>query len=202
MTQPLLLFAHGAGAGTSSAWMQAWAERLGSLGTVLPFDYPYMAEGRKAPDRLPKLLAAHRAALDAARAEHEPERVVLIGKSMGSRVGCHLANEADVEVDALVCLGYPLVSVGKARKVRDEVLLALETPLLFVQGTRDRLCPLETLAEVRERMTAPNELFVVETGDHSLQVTKTHTKQTGVTQAESDAAALAAIEGFLQAAGT
>lgn len=197
MSEPLLLFAHGAGAGTGSRWMQAWAERLGALGRVLPFDYPYMAAGRKAPDRLPKLLAAHQAALAAARAEHEPERVILIGKSMGSRVGCHLANEAGVEVDALVCLGYPLVSVGKARAVRDEVLVALETPALFVQGTRDRLCPLETLDEVRGRMSAPNELHVVETGDHSLQITKTHTKQTGVTQAESDAAALAAIEAFL-----
>ena len=68
---------------------------------------------------------------------------------------------------------------------------------LHAAGVLDLGLLRECLGEVRARMSAPNELFVVETGDHSLQVTKTHTKQTGVTQAESDAAVLAAIEAFL-----
>lgn len=195
----LFLFAHGAGAGSSHPWMEAWAEALGQLGRVVRFDYPYMAAGRKSPDRLPKLLIAHREALEAARAEHAPERVILIGKSMGSRVGCHLSNEEGVSVDGLVCLGYPLKAPSKTAKVRDEVLLALETPILFVQGTRDRLCPLDLLAEVRPKMSAPNELCVVEEGDHSLKITKRHTKATGVTQEESDAAALGAIRDWLEA---
>tara|TARA_R110002072_G_scaffold174198_5_gene329141 strand:- start:488 stop:1090 length:603 start_codon:yes stop_codon:yes gene_type:complete len=193
----LFLFAHGAGAGSRHPWMDAWAAALESLGTVVRFDYPYMAAGRKAPDRLPKLLVAHREALAAAEAKHRPQRVVLIGKSMGSRVGCHLSNEEEVEVAGVVCLGYPLKAPSKTAKVRDEVLLALETPILFVQGTRDRLCPLELLAEVRPKMQAPNALHVVEEGDHSLKITKRHTKATGETQAESDAAALQAIASWL-----
>lgn len=197
----LFLFAHGAGAGSSHPWMQAWAAALGELGQVVTFDYPYMAAGRKAPDRLPKLLVAHREALEAARAEHAPERVILIGKSMGSRVGCHLSNEEDVEVSGVVCLGYPLKAPSKTAKVRDEVLLAMQTPILFVQGTRDRLCPLDLLAEVRPKLEAPNALHVVEEGDHSLKITKRHTKATGVTQEESDAAALQAIAAWLEDLG-
>lgn len=198
----LILFAHGAGKGSSSEWIQAWAKRLGALGAVVTFDYPYMAQGRKAPDRLPKLLAAHREALAAARAAHpKATRVLLAGKSMGSRVGCHLSNalEGDERVDGLICLGYPLKAPSKTAKVRDEVLLALDTPILFVQGTRDRLCDLDLLAEVRERLTTQHTLHVVESGDHSLTLTKTHTKQTGTTQDDADEAAFAAIKAWAAA---
>ena len=68
-------------------------------------------------DRLPKLIEAHREALAEARIEGEP--VFLVGKSMGSRVGCHLSLEEDV--DGLICFGYPLQSIGKNPKLRDEV---------------------------------------------------------------------------------
>lgn len=197
MARPLFLFAHGAGAASDSPWMLGWRDRLQTLGKVIAFDYPYMQAGRRSPDRLPKLIEAHRAALASARRRHRGP-VVLIGKSMGSRVGCHVALEEPA--DAVVCLGYPLKGAGKAGAVRDEVLLALTTPILFVQGTRDPLCPLELLAEVRRRMKADNELFVVDTGNHSLQATKTRLKQTGETQDDVDEQILAALRAFLERA--
>lgn len=193
----LVLFAPGAGAPSTSPWMQAWARRLAAVGPVVTLDYPYMLAGKKRPDPLPRLLAAHREALAAARAAHPGLPVVLAGKSMGSRVGCHLAAEDPAAAVGLVCLGYPLV--GQTGKVRDEVLLALRTPALFVQGTRDRLCPLDHLARVRRRMKARTALHVVDTGDHSLEVTKAHTKATGTTQAAADEAALSAIQAFAAA---
>jgi predicted alpha/beta-hydrolase family hydrolase len=91
----LFLFAHGAGAPSSHPWMQRWAKRLSTLGQVFPFDYLYMEERRKRPDPLPVLIAAHRAALMEAKKAHAGP-VVLIGKSMGGRVGCHLALEEEV----------------------------------------------------------------------------------------------------------
>lgn len=191
----LVLFAPGAGAPSTSPWMQAWARRLGRLGPVVTLDYPYALAGRKRPDPMPRLLAAHREALAAARAAHPGLPVLLAGKSMGSRVGCHLAADDPDAAVGLVCLGYPLV--GRSGKVRDEVLLGLRTPVLFVQGTRDPLCPLDHLRRVRRRMKARTALHVVEAGDHSLQVTKAHTRATGVTQEAADEAALAAIEAFV-----
>jgi predicted alpha/beta-hydrolase family hydrolase len=196
MGRPLFLFATGAGAPSSHPWMQHWRKRLQEIGRVQTFDYDYMREGRKRPDRLPQLIAAHRAALATARAAvpHDTP-IFLIGKSMGGRIGCHLALEE--EIDALICLGYPLCAMGDRRKMRDEVLRSLDTPILFVQGTQDRLCPLDLLAEVRAEMKAPNELHLVEGGDHSLGVGKRQLQAAGETQEEVDRRIEAAIAAFV-----
>ena len=89
---------------------------------------------------------------------------------MGGRIGCHVS--LDAPVAAVVCLGYPLCGGGDPTKLRDKVLREMTAPVLFVQGTRDALCPLDLLAQVRGEMRAPNELYIVEEGDHSLIVSK------------------------------
>jgi hypothetical protein len=192
---PLLLFAPGAGAPSSHLWMQDWKKRLSGIGVVETFDYDYMREGRKRPDRLPQLIAAHRKALNRARERHGAESIMLVGKSMGGRVGCHLSLEE--KVDGLVCLGYPLCAMGDRTKLRDEVLRALTTPILFVQGTRDSLCPLDLLERIREEMKAPNFLHTVEGGDHSLRVPKRQLHGTGGTQEDIDQEIFKAIAGFV-----
>ena len=175
--------------------MQQWKERLATIGRVALFDYDYMRENRRRPDRLPQLVAAHRRALADAR-EPDDGPVILIGKSMGGRIGCHVALEE--EVSALVCLGYPLCAMGDREKMRDQVLLALRTPILFVQGTRDTLCPLDLLERVREKMTARNVLHIVEGGDHSLVVSKRQLSDTAETQEIVDQWILAAIAEFVR----
>ena len=169
IVKPFFLFAPGAGAPSSHLWMQGWKESLTQIGDVETLDYDYMREGRKRPDRLPQLISAHRAALAAARTKTSGP-IILIGKSMGGRVGCHVALEE--KVDGVVCMGYPLCAMGDRSKLRDHVLRDLHTPILFVQGTRDPLCPLDLLESVRKEMSAPNVLHVVEGGDHSLIVRK------------------------------
>ncbi len=195
MARPVILFAPGAGSPSTSAWMRAWARRLEALGEVFTFDYPYMLAGRRRPDPPPVLLEAHRTALAAARVGRDGP-VVLAGKSMGSRIGCHLA-AAEPAVRAVVCLGYPLV--GRGGGTREEALLALRTPVLFVQGSRDPLCPLERLEDVRRHMAAPSALHVVEGGDHSLLVTKGRLAAAGETQEQVEARALEAARAFLAA---
>ncbi len=198
--RPLILFAHGAGASSSSAWMTAWADRLRAFGDVVTFDYPYMRAGRKPPDRQPALIAAHHEALAAARAGRpEGTKIVLAGKSMGSRIACHVAAEHPDEVDALVCLGYPLR--GGSGATRDAVLRALRTPVLFVQGTRDPLCPLDALEALRPQLTAPNDLVLVDGGDHSLEIGARAAAATGRSQQDSDALVATAIGRFLQSHG-
>jgi len=214
-TRPLFLFAPGAGAGIDSAWMKIWRERLATLGTVEAFDYPYRLAGRKSPDRPPVLIAAHRAAWQAAvarqggrRSDKEamadgvidgsPAPVFFIGKSMGSRIGCHLAVEEPTAARALICLGYPLR--GQNGKLRDEVLRALTRPVLFVQGTRDPLCPLAELQALLPALPVAHQLFIVERGDHSLEVPHPRQKKGEPVrdpQAESDARVLAAIAAFV-----
>ena len=198
LKKPTFLFATGAGAPSTHPWMQRWTALLREVGNVWQFDYPYLAEGRKRPDPRPKLTEAHLAALQAARHAHG-DPVVLIGKSMGSRIGCHVSLEAPVA--ALICLGYPLCGAGDRAKLRDEVLYELRTAVLFAQGTRDPLCPLDLLATVRSRMTAANELVVVEGGDHSLEAQKTQLKRAGETQADVDRRVLAEIGRFIRSLG-
>jgi predicted alpha/beta-hydrolase family hydrolase len=169
--------------------MRAWAERLSTLGDVRPFDYPYQRAGKKRPDPLPKLIAAHREALEEARREAKGP-IVLCGKSMGSRVGCHLSLETPVS--GLICLGYPLKAAATGA-LRDQVLLELQAPILFVQGTRDSLCPLALLEPVLPRMRAPHRLETVQGGDHSLTVPK----RGPLSQDEANAQALGAIAEFL-----
>ena len=195
MSRPLILFAPGAGAPSSHLWMQNWKQRLSKIGIVETFDYDYMRAGRKRPDPLPQLVAAHRKALDAAREKHQPDSIFLIGKSMGGRIGCHVSLEE--QVDGLVCLGYPLCAMGDRTKLRDEVLRALTTPILFVQGTRDALCPLDLLERVRGEMKTPNNLHVVEGGDHSLRVPKRQLQTTGETQEDMDQRIFQAVTAFV-----
>src|SRR5216110_158707 len=193
--KPLILFAPGAGATSSHPWMQKWKVRLSEIGNVETFDYDYMRESRKRPDPLPKLIAAHRKALSQARERHPAGSTILIGKSMGGRIGCHVS--LTEKVDGLICLGYPLCAMGNRAKLRDEVLRALTTPILFVQGTRDSLCPLDLLERVRTEMKTPNFLHVVEGGDHSLRVPKRQLQGTGETQEDVDQQILKAITGFV-----
>src|SRR5438132_893997 len=82
-------------------------------------------------------------------------------------------------------------------KLRDEILRVLTTPILFVQGTRDSLCPLDLLERVRSEMKAPNFLHIVEGGDHSLRVPKRQLQAAGETQNEVDQRILQAISGFV-----
>ena len=193
--RPLLLFAPGAGAPSSHPWMQSWKKILSEIGEVETFDYDYMREGRKRPDPLPQLIAAHREALNRARERYRPERTILVGKSMGGRIGCHVSLEE--ELDGLICLGYPLCAMGDRAKLRDQVLRALTTPILFVQGSRDSLCPLDLLERVRAEMKAPNFLYVVETGDHSLRVSKRQLQGSNQTQEDVDQRVFQSIAEFI-----
>lgn len=196
MPRPLFIFASGAGAPSSHPWMQHWKQRLSTIGDVEAFDYDYMREGRRRPDPLPQLIAAHRQALvEALRGR----AAILIGKSMGGRIGCHVSLEE--KVDGVVCLGYPLCGGGDPKKLRDKVLRALETPVLFVQGTRDSLCPLDLLESVRAEMKATTFLHVVEGGDHSLQVLKRQLAAAGATQEEVDERILETIARFVTTVG-
>ena len=210
--KPFFLFAPGAGAPSSHPWMQRWKTRLNAIGDVETFDYYYMRDGRRRPDPWVKLVAAHRQALHEAGKRNpsgsirppyggtdSPRRTILIGKSMGGRVGCHLSLEE--KVDGLICLGYPLCAMGDVTKLRDEVLRAVKTPILFIQGTRDSLCPLDLLERVRDIMSARNFLHVVAGGDHSLVVTKRQLQASGQTQDDIDQRISEEIARFVESIG-
>ncbi|MGI9667610.1 MAG: alpha/beta hydrolase family protein [Acidimicrobiia bacterium] len=161
----VMLVAPGAGAGRTHPWIVGIAQRLADAGAfVVTFDYAYRAAGRKAPDRLPKLLDVHESVATWCGAEFGP--VTLAGKSMGGRVGGHLASERDFGAAGLVYLGYPLVALGKTDPRPTDHLLGLVEPQLFVSGSRDRMGPIDLISDLAAAV--PNgALAVAEGGDHS-----------------------------------
>lgn len=171
-----ILLAHGAGVGQGHVWMKTMRRLLAEQGLpVMTFDYAYTAQGRKSPDRMPRLLDVHRAA--ARRLLSVTDRIVFAGKSMGSRVGSHLADEGDIEPAGLVHYGYPLVPMGKGEPRPTDHLERLRAPQLFFAGTRDRLSPPEAIVALSGRLPAA-EVEVIDDADHSFNVPKRSGKTT------------------------
>ena len=190
-TGPAILLAHGAGLGQEHTWMVSVRRSLVAEGhTVMTFDYLYMAQGRKAPDRLNKLLDVHEAV--ASTLVEAEGRILLAGKSMGGRVGSHLVSEGRCDALGLVYLGYPLVAIGKSEPRDIDHLIAIDVPQLFVSGTRDRMGPETLIARVAGSVPDGTTEFI-DTGDHSL----VPLKKTGRTLVDSIAQFVNAIESWI-----
>jgi uncharacterized protein len=132
----VLLFP-GAGSGRDHPALVAIERALDPL-PVERADFPYRREGRKAPDRPPKLIACVRdeAAALGDRTGIDPAAVVLGGRSMGGRM-CSMAVAEGLPAAGLVLIAYPLHPPGRADKLRVDHFADIEVPCLFVSGTRD-----------------------------------------------------------------
>lgn len=172
----LLVLAHGAGAGMRHAFMEAAAESLAERGVAtLRYQYPYMEAGKKRPDRAPVAQAVVRAAVErAAREAGGVGRLPVFagGKSFGGRMTSQAAAESPLPaVRGLVFLGFPLHAAGRPGTDRAAHLAAVDVPMLFVQGTRDRLADLDLLRPVLDDLDGAT-LHVVDGADHSFRVLK------------------------------
>ena len=190
-----LIFAHGAGAPMDSAFMQDMSERLQALGiSVVRFEFPYMAQRRldgvrRPPNQAAVLLEAWRKVYAEVRAKVAGP-LVLAGKSMGGRMASMLADE--LQVQALVCLGYPFYPAGKVDRPRIEHLADLRTPTLIVQGERDALGA-KTVVRQYPLSTAI-ELEWLAFADHDLKPLK----RSGFTHEQYMALCAQRIANFLQ----
>jgi uncharacterized protein len=154
---------------------------------VCRFNFPYADAGRRSPDRAEVLEAVFEHVVGAVREELTFDRLVIGGKSMGGRIASHLAAGGS-DVEGLVFLGYPLHPPGKPERLRAEHLSRIRAPMLFVEGTRDPFCPLDTLNKVLGDVPAPTEVAVIDEGDHSFKVRKSSGRSTQDAWAEVVAA--------------
>jgi uncharacterized protein len=83
-----------------------------------------------------------------------------------------------------VFLGYPLHPPGRPDRLRVAHLADITIPMLFVEGTRDPFCPLETLEKTLAELRAPTKVAVIEDGDHSFKVRKSSGRSTTEAWAE------------------
>ena len=194
-----VILGHGAGAGQLTPFMRLFASGLAERGCdVLTFDFVYMEQRKKVPDRNDKLELCYRAVIDAA-ATHKKLKdnwIVIGGKSMGGRIasqiGAYLDKNPRAEdssegiagtwlrptLSGLVFLGYPLHPPGRLDKLRDAHLSDVKAPMLFIQGSRDAFGTEEEIRNLIKRLKLPGILYAVAHGDHSLKIPKS----TGTTQ--------------------
>ena len=166
---PVLVLAHGAGAGSSHPWMRHVAAELEARGVrVVTFDFPYMAEGRKMPDRGPVLEAAF-AEQWAKVAATATGPIYAGGKSMGGRIASQVAAKGGFTPmpAGLVFFGYPLHPPGKPEMRRDRHLPDITIPMLFLHGTKDPFGSREEMRELIDELPTSTLTFA-EGGDHSL----------------------------------
>lgn len=163
---PVVLLAPGAGTSRAALTDLAGALAVRRL-RVATFDYPYRVEGRRVPDRLPVLSAAHRAVADRVAAE-TGEHPILGGRSMGGRVATLLAADG-YPCRGVVCLSYPLHPVGRPDELRVDHLGSIRVPLLFIRGSRDAMSRRD-LFDRWVRADPRVEVFDLPGGDHSLRV--------------------------------
>lgn len=154
--------------------MRGRASELQARGvTVLTFDFPYKAQGRRAPDRAPVLVDAFRDVVTHAAAQFTCP-LLIGGKSMGGRMATMLAAEPDLHetVIGVVSMGYPLHPPGKPDQLRVAHLPRIQIPWLVVQGTRD---PFGSPADIRDACAiagAAPTIMAIEQGGHGFEIPK------------------------------
>ncbi|MBM4247696.1 MAG: alpha/beta hydrolase [Deltaproteobacteria bacterium] len=171
LSDVLLVLWHGAGGDVTERSLAAVAAAGAADGAlVVRARFTYRVAGKRAPDRMPLLLASAREAIDAAAALPNAggRKLVLGGRSMGGRVASLLVSDG-LEAAGLVFLSYPLHPAGKPDKLRDAHLPAIRCPMLFVQGDRDTLCDLKLLRPVLRKLGKRAQLSVFPGADHGMR---------------------------------
>jgi predicted alpha/beta-hydrolase family hydrolase len=166
------VFAHGAGAGMTHRFMQAFAEGLVARDIAsLRYQFPYMEKASKRPDPPAIAQATVRAAVAEAARVFPGLPLIAGGKSFGGRMTSQAQAAASLEaVQGLAFLGFPLHPAGKPSSERAEHLGGVHIPMLFLQGTRDSLADAKLIAGVIDRLGSSATLHLVQGADHSFHV--------------------------------
>src|ERR1700729_4043090 len=174
----LLVLGHGAGAGMRHPFMTALSRELAAEKiATFRYQFPYMENHRKAPDRPPTLTATVAAATRAAHAAAPDLPLLAGGKSMGGRMTSTAASENLIsEVRGLAFFGFPLHPPKQPAAKRGDHLANVTQPMLFLQGTRENLADLKLLKPICKNLGDRSTLHIIEGADHSFHVLKSSGK--------------------------
>jgi predicted alpha/beta-hydrolase family hydrolase len=169
-----VVFAHGRGRDMDDPLIEYLHRELTERHFLtLRFNQPFAEAGKRRPDSMPVMRRTLRAAIGVLANDPTaaPAHLFLGGKNQGAHVAADLAGSR-VRVDGLFFLGYPLHTTGKPETAQAEQLYRLISPMLFVQGTRDRACDIDVLRETLTRVGAPTTLQVCQEADQHFKVLK------------------------------
>ena len=169
---PVFVFGHGAGGNLMDRGVVRTAEvlREHSIGTVR-FNFVYREKKSSRPDQMPKLTACISAVVERVRAELNPKRLIIGGRSMGGRAASMLAAEG-FACDGLLLLAYPLHPPGRPQQLRSTHLPAIRVPTLCINGTRDDFCTPSLMEEVLTTVQPSFRMHWIQGADHSFHVLK------------------------------
>jgi predicted alpha/beta-hydrolase family hydrolase len=143
-----------------------------------------------------------RAAVEKAR-ECVPELPLIAGgKSLGGRMTSTAMARRPLEgVRGLVFLGFPLHPPNRPAVTRAEHLGRVESPMLFLQGTRDALAELGLITSVCDGLGSRATLHVIEGADHSFAVLKRSGRSEGEVMGELADTVIGWLQGTAQTGG-
>ncbi|KAA6413424.1 MAG: hypothetical protein FRX48_03170 [Lasallia pustulata] len=149
---PVLIFTHGAGGTLSSDAIANFSAGFAVHAPILCFQGNMNLKSR--------------VKMYSCVIENQSFSMCLGGRSMGARAAVMAATDA---TERLVLVSYPL-HTGK--ETRDEILLDLaqSVKVIFVIGSRDSMCGLGQLEDVRSKLKCKTWLVVVEEADHGMSV--------------------------------
>ena len=152
------------------ATMHSIAEAFAAAGiSSLRFNFPFKEAGKFRVDSKDVSTGTIRAAFEFAM-EHYEGPFCLGGHSFGGRMASHAVLEHGLDAAALIFCAFPLHPAGKPSIERARHMDAIESPMLFLSGTRDKLGERGHMTQVTDRLDAT--LRWLDTGDHGYRTLK------------------------------
>ncbi len=182
----LMVLGHGAGAGMEHRFMTSLAKLLfhSGIGT-LRYNFPYIEQGRRSPSSPAISMATVRAVVVEANHLFANQLLLVGGKSYGGRMSSQAqSNDPLPGVAGLVFYGFPLHAPGKPGNSRGNHLAEIEIPLLFLQGSRDKLADLSLMTPLVDSLGGNAKMEILQGADHSFNMLKSAPKSSAEILAE------------------
>ena len=161
----------------------------------LRFNFPFTEAKKRRPDPPHVLRRTLRSAVEVLQRDPAgaPANLFLIGMGLSARAAADLA-ASRLRVDGLAFLGFPLHPPDRPEAAQADQLFRAVSPILFVQGDRDRSCDLRTLQRLLGRVGAPTSLHTTREADHQFRVLK----KSGRTPEEIHEEVFAVVQSWIQ----